>query len=166
MPRPAGAMGTVDELPAPKRVKRSHGTAKGDTVHAKAPVRAAALSGEDDLLLLESGGSSEAALLELQVGGGPRQLLQRAQCTQVLEAAVGVVSHAPAREKASHCSAAPAACRPGSCWQRCAWTTCARTRWMCCWSSCARRCSGCPSARLSPTPPMASVQRSAHRRCA
>lgn len=76
---PAEAMGTVDGLPAPKRVKRSHGTAKGDTERAKAAARAAALAGEDDLLLLESGGSSEAALLELQVGGGPRQRLQRAK---------------------------------------------------------------------------------------
>ncbi len=52
-----------------KRLKRSHAEAKADSGPVEAPARqaAAAVSAEDDLLLLEAGGSAEAALLELQV---------------------------------------------------------------------------------------------------
>ena len=93
---PIAVMGTVDGLPAHKRVKRSHGSLKRDTESAKLPARAAVLAGEDDLLLLEAGGSSEAALLELQVGdGSQRPQLQQATSTSRTESSCGRVLLCP-----------------------------------------------------------------------
>jgi len=141
-----------------KRLKRSHAEAKAGSGPAEVPARqaAAAVSAEDDLLLLEAGGSAEAALLELQVPARchaqlaqpGRGFCHAACCTRcisrterALPAALLSVDRAGAATGARQQSPAarPVGRRPGSWWRRCAWTMRARTRWTRLWPGSAPR---------------------------
>ncbi len=120
-----------------KRLKRSHAEAKAGSGPAEVPARqaAAAVSAEDDLLLLEAGGDS----VTLPAAQGAGECISRTE--RALPAALLSVDRAGAATGARQQSPAarPVGRRPGSWWRRCAWTMRARTRWTRLWPGSAPR---------------------------